>query len=92
LLVVSMASPSKSAAKHMIIIPTTTLSIFMNSYFGRRWLIIFCLDCIWTFFCETFARANTITDYYASGDVSCDPLFCNINQQVLKDRQLGVRM
>ena len=31
LLVVSMASPSKSAAKHMIIIPTTTLSIFMNS-------------------------------------------------------------
>ena len=33
LLVVSMASPSKSAAKHMIIIPTTILSIFMNSYF-----------------------------------------------------------
>ena len=31
LLVVSMASPSKSAAKQMMIIPTTTLSIFINS-------------------------------------------------------------
>lgn len=43
LLVVSMASPSKSAAKHMIIIPTTILSIFMISYFRRCLLLILCM-------------------------------------------------
>ncbi len=41
-----MASPSKSVAKHMIIIPTTILSIFMNSYFARDFLIILCVDYI----------------------------------------------
>jgi len=44
LLVVIMASPSKSAAKHMTIIPTTILSIRMNSYFRQYFFIILCVD------------------------------------------------